>query len=169
MSPPGIISFYNFTSDGAFISIGYYYGLGRLVNNFTGQTGTPIQFVFSYWLQSEYLVFPYTGFSLIFDSLTISVNGTLLKNITNFDRNNILPYFHNYGPPLPYSAQGDTRFLLIRGQGNYGETPWYESLNNGTYAFNYTLVVTPVLEIGPYHVNLADKTFRYHWVATYIA
>ncbi|MHB8396042.1 MAG: hypothetical protein ACYDAZ_01475 [Thermoplasmataceae archaeon] len=170
VSPPGIISFYNFTSDGAFISIGYHYGLGSLVNNFTGLTGTGIQFTFIYWLQSEYLIFPYTGFSLIFDSLTLSVNGTLFKNITNFDRSNILPYFYYYGPPLPYDKfQGLASFFFGKAQGNYGQTPWYVSLNNGTYAFNFTLEVTPVLEIGPYHMNLAKKTFRYDWVATYIA
>ncbi len=157
---------YNFSDLGNRIEMGYslFPGGNNVVINYTGYS-SPIAFsMTSLWLQNYSLSFPYTSINIQIGSLVISSNHTLLKNIPNFNDNNIVPYFGKI--MVRYEEKMVT--ILLDFQVLSNESTVAEAAYNGTYQFNMTLTFTPVFEIGHYYLYGHTQTINYSWVETII-
>ncbi len=152
----------SFSEFGNAVDIGYQEGafVGTQVLNLTGYYG-PLGIVAgAYWVESLRLAFPYTGFSFYFDSLSLTVNGSLLKNVTYSHDYNVLPYMWS-----GYSINHNTTLYYSGCEiPNDYQKPMQDILNTGNYTFNYTVVLTPVFEIGPYWVKGPRQEISFKFV-----
>ena len=163
---------YNFSSHGNSIRMGYFFtpgNAGEKVLNYTNQSInyysiTPVAPVL--WLQNEKLSFPYTGFSIIISNISLTVNGTFLKNVPNFDPHNVLKclgeqfQLWNSIYYLSYSVDISASPIASLNASNY--------INQGTYMFNFNFTFIPIFDIGPYHIGGSPQHMDFRWVQTYV-
>ena len=170
---------YNFSGYGNAVQLGYRFipgNAGESVLNYTGWSInymwiTPVEL--TYWINNERLSFPFTTVAIVIDQIQLTVNGTFLKNIPNFDPHNLLkclsPDFvliNGTVPQLSYSVNNVSSPYEFSNP--YEDLNASNYINQGTYLFTFNFTFTPIFESGPYHVNGNPQHLDFRWVQTYI-
>lgn len=159
---------YSFSESGNTVKIGYlmFPFIGVRVLDMRGYYGGMIVLNSEYWIQSLNMSFPYTAVSLVADSFSLTVNGSLLTNVTGVNGHNIIPYLdvaQGFG-----SNRHPTLYVFRCEILNNDQKLFSSYFNSGNYTFNFTAVFTPVFEIGPYWVKGTPQQINYQWYMTII-
>ncbi|MCL4342875.1 MAG: hypothetical protein M1267_03355 [Candidatus Thermoplasmatota archaeon] len=157
------VAYSNFTVNGNLVSIGYFIqpagGIPVMDLNSNLSWWLMIDY---FWLQGETLHWPYTGIAFQIASSILTVNGTYL-NLPNFNRDNVLQSA-NLVYQGTYDSTAGGSYII-----NTNDTVLVASyVNAGNYSFNFTVTLTPILEIGPYYFNGQPLSFNYQYDQEFI-
>ena len=128
------VSNHSFTEYGNTVKIGYVMTpfTGTRILNMTGYYGGMIVLNSAYWIQSLNMSFPYNAVSLVADSFSLTVNGSLLTNVTGTNSHNLIPYLSS-GLGFNHNS---TIYDFQCGILNNEQKLFSNYFNSGNYTFN---------------------------------
>ncbi len=158
---------YNFTEYGNALSVGWavWPAFNVAVVGLNGTFAGGFDFLdLQMWTNSQTFSFPFNGVTFSVHSITMSVNGTLYKNIPNINNNNVL-LSSNW---IASSQPGSSYFVVDYVYGISGHPYLYDYLNAGNYTITVSVTFTPVFESGPYYFSGGDQTFTWSYTQEFI-